>query len=98
MYDYNFVSRVNRALDLYPEQLHNIFEKVRTSGTEFQRAYLCGLIEYCNNKGKNLNETMPATVLSELAVPDIVKAGYDDSKPIPEFQKFGVYVTKVGWL
>lgn len=98
MYDYNFISRVNRALDLYPETLTTIFEQTRESGTQFQKAYLCGLLDYQKSIGKPLQETMVDTQLQNIEVPDIVVHGYDKKPPIKEFMNYGIYVTKVGWL
>lgn len=93
MYDMNFVSTVNRAFAFYPARLHEIFQHTRDAGTQFQKAYLCGLRDYA----PELKETMDDTVLPEVTKPPMIQAGYGVSEPLPEFLKYNVYVTKVDW-
>ena len=98
MFDYQFVSTVNRAYSLHPEKLKGIFEETIQRGSRFQRAYLCGLLDYCASEGINLGLTVPDTVLPNVECTQMVKDGYDNNPPIPEFLNRGIYITKVGWL
>ena len=97
MYDYNFVSSINRAYSKYPEKLNEIIKDTFLTGTKFQKAFICGLIDYMRNRNLCSYAYLENTKLSELTVPDIVKDGYSKEAPIPEFMEHNIYVTKVGW-
>ena len=96
-YDYNFVSRINRAYSLYPEKLTQLVNSALESGTQFQKSYICGLIDYMHNRNDFRYSYAENISMEYLVAPDMVNDRYCTEAPIPEFMKHNVYVTKVGW-